>query len=275
MKLKLRIILSTLFLSLLISHVAVAGIAVVGGLTHEKVSKASETYRGIIFIKNPGEEPQEVKIYQTDYLFFSDGRNIYGEPGKDPRSNAGWITLNPSRTIIQPGDKSEVSYTVKLPNDKALVGTYWSMIMIEGIGKDSPESELGEPQKGEVKVGIRTIIRYGIQMITHINNTGTRKLKILTTKLVKEEEKRTLQVDIENIGERFLRPLLWAELYDEKGNYIGRFEGGQLRTYPGTSVRFKVDLSAVPEGKYKTLVVADCGSDDLFGATYNLEFGKR
>ena len=105
-------------------------------------------------------------------------------------------------------------------------------------------------------------------MITNISNTGTRKLKFLTTKLLKENaEKRILQLDIENIGERLLRPLLWTELYDEKGNYVGRFEGGQLRTYPGTSVRFGFDLSHMPKGIYKVLIVADCGGDDLFGAT--------
>jgi len=273
---KLKIAFMALLFCLLIPCMAEALVSIVGGLSHEKGAKPGEVYRGIIFLQNPGEEPQEVKLYQPDYIFFCDGTNIYGEPGENPRSNAKWITFSPERVVIQPKDRTEVHYTVRLPDDKALVGTYWSMIMVEGIGKSSPEAEAAKPLTDKPKAVVRTVVRYGIQMVTNIGNIGTRKLKFLETKLLKEDdEKKILQVDVENVGERFLRPSLWTELYDEKGNYIGRFEGARLRTYPSTSVRFRIDLSTVPKGKYKALVVADCGGDDLFGATYDLVFQER
>jgi len=44
-----------------------------------------------------------------------------------------------------------------------------------------------------------------------------------------------------------------------------------LGIYPGTSVRFRIDLGKNMAGTYKTLVVADCGGDELFGANYTLE----
>jgi hypothetical protein len=165
-----------------------------------------------------------------------------------------------------------VNYTIKVPSDPNLVGTYWSMIMVEGIPEGSPESS--QPEKDKAKVGITQIMRYAIQMITHIGNTGERRLKFLETKVLRESEKRFLQEDIENIGQRWLRPFLWAELYDEKGRYIGRFEGRRKRIYPSTSVRYTVDLSNVPEGTYKALVVADSGGDYIFGANYTLKFEK-
>ena len=144
--------------------------------------------------------------------------------------------------------------------------------MVEVVSKVSPESITED--KGKVKLGIRHAVRYGIQMVTHIGDTGARNLKFLSTRLLKEGEARVLQVHIENIGERWLRPFLWAELYDEKGSYIGRFEGGRLRIYPGTSARYRVDLSEVPKGKYKALVIADCGGEDVFGVTCTLKFEK-
>ena len=342
---------------LLIPHLSIAAVTVVGDLTHEKIAKAGEAYQGVITIANPGAKPQEARIYQTDYLFFSDGRNVYGEPGKSLRSNAGWIAFSPRQLLVPPGGNSEVNYTVRVPDDESLVGTYWSMIMVEGISEDSAGAI--EQEKGKVKVGVKTVIRYGIQMVTHIGDTGTRKIKFLKVELLKEGENRTLQVDAENTGERWLRSSLWVELYDEKGNNIGKFEGERKRIYPGTSVRYRIDLSkrqllfnidgrmnnspvlelqsgldkgTIPErllqefknkgillsqnavimveetgsrwlisenktpfvirreegklniyevlkddwlsSKYKALVVADCGGDDLFGATYTLEIGK-
>jgi len=272
MKSKAGIAFPVFLLFWLMPYVSEAKVSVRGSLTHEITTKVGETYQGTILLSNAGEEPQEVKVYQTDYLFFFDGRNIYGEPGDGPRSNANWISFRSHRLVIPSKGTSEVYYTVKVPDDETLVGTYWSMLMIEGISNDSPEAT-GEEQ-GEVRLAIRQVVRYGIQMVTHIGNMGARQLEFLNTKLLREEEERILQIGIENSGERWLRPFLWAELYDEKGGYIGRFEGGRLRIYPGTSARCVIDLSQVDEGKYHVLVVADCGGDDLFGATYTLKFEK-
>ena len=284
MKTRIRIICLALVFSFLIASSTDAGVSIIGGLSHQKKTKPGEIYKGSILIKNTGTEPQEIKIYQTDYQFRFDGSNNYGPPGKLKRSNANWLSFNPHRLIIPPGEVSMVNYTVKvpnepnlpddpnLPNDPNLVGTYWSMLMVEGIPKSSRESSLLE--KGKTKVGITQIIRYGIQMITHMGDTGERKLKFLETKLLREAEKRLLQVDMENIGQRWLRLSLWAELYDESGRYIGKFDGGRKHIYPGTSVRYKVDLSNVPRGNYKALVVADCGEDYIFGANFNLKFEK-
>lgn len=258
-----------LFFCLIMPFVSVAGVSVPSGLTYEKEAPPGGTYKGAIQLINTGKGPQEVKIYQTDYLFFCDGSNIYGEPGKDPRSNADWITFSPRRLTIPPKGTAQVGYTVQVPDDKALVGTYWSMLMVEGISSSSPEAV--KKEKGIISMGISQVIRYGLQMITQIDDTGARKLKFVKTKLLKTDEKRILQIDMENTGQRWLRPGLWVELYDEKGIAAGKFEGEKLRIYPGTSVRFRIDLSRAPEGKYKSLVVADCGDDDLFGATYTFK----
>jgi len=270
MKFRTGIILAGLIFCLFMPCVSLAGVSVPSGLTYEKEAPPGGTYKGAIQLINTGKGPQEVKIYQTDYLFYSDGSNIYGEPGKDARSNADWITFSPRRLTIPPKGTAQVNYTLEVPDDKALVGTYWSMLMVEGISSSSPEAV--KKEKGVISMGITQIIRYGLQMITQIGDTGTHKLKFVKTKILKTDDKRILQIDMENIGERLLRPALWAELYDEKGRSVGKFEGGKLRIYPGTSVKFRIDLSRVPKGTYKAMVVADCGGDDLFGATYTLKF---
>jgi len=248
---------------------AEASVSVIGSLTHEKIAQPGETYEGSIVINNSDSEPKEVKIYQTDYLFFSDGRNEYGDPGKGPRSNATWITFGPKRIVVPAKESTKVNYKVKVPQDAGNTGTYWSVLMVEGVGKESPESSL--PSKNKPKIGVQTILRYGIQIVTQIGDTGSRKMKFLDSRLMKEHGNVFFQVDIENTGDRWLRPSLWVELYNEEGNYIGKFEGGRLRVYPGTSVRYKVPLGIASRGKYKALVVADCGGEDVFGGVYAIK----
>lgn len=263
-----KLILSLLFFFIW-TNFCFAGVLVIGGLSQEKRAKPGESFKGAILLKNTGQSSAEVKVYQTDYFFYADGRNIYGEPGKTPRSNARWLSLSPSRLVIPPQDTASVYYTLQVPMDKELKGTYWSMVMVEPIPKTSPESIQAE--KGKVKLGVQTVIRYGIQIVTDIGDTGKRQIRFSDKRLISQEGKKILQIDIENTGERWLSPLVWADLYDTQGKSIGRFEGGKFRIYPGCSVRHRIDLTKVPAGKYNALVVVDNGDESVFGARYNLE----
>ncbi len=253
----------------LIQRPSQGAISFIGGLTREVTVELGKTYEGTILLKNVGDESEEVKFYQTDYLSYADGTCIYAPPGENWRSNADWISFAPTRLNIPIGESATVHYTIKVPSDKPVHGTYWSMLMVEMIGKDSPEAT--DREKPEVNVGIRQIVRYGVQMVTHSANPGSRKVKF-KSKLVRGSEKRILQVDVENVGERWLRPFLWTELYDQEGRHMGRFEADRLRIYPGTSARGRIDLSDLPEGTYKALVVVDGGGSDVYGATYTLNF---
>jgi len=245
-----------------------AGINIRGDMTQEKRAKPGETYQGVIVIQNKDKETAEAKIYQTDYLFFCDGRNLYGTPGTAPRSNGGWITLKTRRATVPPGQAAEIPFTIKVPEDTSLSGTYWSMIMVEELSRPAPNPAKGG--KDKLEVGIQTVLRYGVQMVTHIENSGLRKLKFVKTDLKQENNKVILQLDIENTGERWLRPALSAELYDGKGKLVGRFKGGNFRVFPATSVRMKIDLSGVPKGTYKAMVIADNKDENIFGAQYTL-----
>jgi len=89
--------------------IANAQINILEGLSREKTAEPGETYKDKIIITNKEEGIQEVKIYQTDYLFFCDGDNIYGEPGKISRSNAKWITFRPKRLKIGEGKVVDIT----------------------------------------------------------------------------------------------------------------------------------------------------------------------
>lgn len=264
-------------LFLLLPFITEAGIGVTGGLNRERNVEIGKTYTGAIIVKNPAKEPQEVKVYQTDWLFFCDGKSIYGKPGEDVRSNAKWITFSPAQLTIPSEGTAIINYTITVPNitipdDKPLIGTYWSSMMIEGSGSSLETAPTGE---NKVSASVIQNIRYNVRIVTHISGTGSRALKFLNTDLIRQSEKRILQVDVENIGEKMLWSRLWLELYNKEGANMGRFEGKTAYSFPGTSIRFGIDLSEVPEGEYQALIVADCGKDDVFGMTYTLKLKDK
>jgi len=241
------------------------GITVIGSLTHEKVCHPGQTYEGQIIILNSGDQEEEVRLYQTDYRFFCDGTTNYDAPGQSPRSNSEWLEFSPSRFRIPPNEQTTVRYRITVPESQALIGTYWSVLMVEPVPAAIPASMTGK------SVGIATLMRYGVQMISHIGYTGNRQIQFINTQLVRQDSLRLLQVDIENIGTKLARPLVWVELFSSDGISMGAVEGAAFRVYPGTSVRHHIELPAIEAGEYKALIVADCGDDDLFGINYSIK----
>jgi len=254
---------------------AAAQVSIIGDLSQDHEARPGQTYNGSILVKNDSPDPQQAKVYQTDYLFSYDGRNNYAEPGTTARSNARWISFSPSIVVVPPGGTAAINYAVAVPDSLGRVapaGSYWSMLMVEGIPPDAPESSFGKKSE-RPELGLRQTLRYGIQIATHIAGSGKRSVKFLGARLVKVAGTGTaLQVDVENDGTLWFRPDVYIELFDAAGTSHGKFPGQKFRMYPGTSVRQQIDLHTIPGGKYKALVVVDAGGDDVFGAQYMLEF---
>jgi len=246
-----------------------ASIVLTGSLTKEYEVSPGKSYEGSIDVKNPDDTPQEIKAYQTDYFFYADGKTLYGDPGGLPRSNALWMTLSPRQVTIPAGETVSIRFTIQVPRDDTIKGTYWSVIMVEPVPEGSPESSrLGQKDIG---MGVQQVLRYAVQVVTHIGASGNRQLKFSQMRLSADSGRKVLAVDVENTGERWLRGALWVDLYDSKGAYVGKFDGGKQRMYPGTSARFTVELIGIQDASYKALIVVDCGDNDVFGANVNLE----
>jgi hypothetical protein len=247
-----------------------AQVGITNGLTQEKVCKPGEAFQSFLTLRNYGTVPEDVRIYQTDYSFTFDGKSYYDPPGKAARSNAAWITPGHKQLTIAGSSQVDLRYAAKVPDDPNLSGTYWSVIMVEVL----PKAQAAQPNapRKEPSVGITQVMRYAVQIVTHIGDTGSRKLRFIQTELLQDKAQKTFHVDVENIGERWLRPYSSLEIYNQKGELVGKFEGDRLRLFPGTSVRFKFDVSHVAEGKYKALVVLDNKDSSVFGAQYTLDF---
>jgi len=251
-------------------QIAVAGgLNVLDGLTRSVSINRGEKSEGVITLQNSQNEPQEVKVFLTDYQRFANGVSDYSDAGNSPRSNAAWITFTPHQCTVPAKATVTIYYTIQIPQASELAGTYWSVLMVEPIAKGSLEPPTAE--KDKVKLGINTIMRYAVQMITNIGETGKRSIKFSKRQLVVQDKQRFYQIDIDNTGEHVLTPTLWLELYTTDGASLGRFTGNRWRIYPSGSAHFQIDLSTIPAGVYNGLLVADNGDEYIFGTQVKLE----
>ena len=253
--------------------VTAAQIALVGDLSNDRQASPGSSYEGSLTLRNDSNEPAEAKVYQTDYSFTCDGYTEYGEPGRMARSNARWIEFKPERLVIPPHASAVLQYVVKVPQNSgvdSLRGSYWSMLMVEGLSSGSPESSL--PSQNQKGMGLRQNVRYGVQIATHIMGTGTSSVQFSDPALVQiDSSARALGISVSNTGETWMRPDMYVELFDISGKSHGRIEGGKHRMYPGTCVRHQIKLPPLPPGEYTALVVVDAGGEQAFGAQYTVK----
>jgi len=240
-----------------------------GKLNRSVVLAAGARQEGTIELDNTGADPCQVRLYQADYLRQADGTTDYPEPEKaaNPRSNAAWVTVAPKLLLLAAHEKTEVRYVIQVPADDKLTGSYWSVIMVEPV---VAEVEKPEGEADKVKVAIRTVVRYAVLVNVNIGDTGVRALKFLDKRVVSEANKRFLQLDVLNSGERQLTPVIWAEFYRPDGTLAARVEDRQRNILPGCGIRSSLDITALPAGQYEAMIVVDNGDDNVFGARYTL-----
>ena len=140
------------------------------------------------------------------------------------------------------------------------VGSYWSMIMVEDR---TPLRYQALPARG---VAVSTIMRYGVQIASHISGTGAPRITFSSPVM----EDGTVNIDVSNAGTLACRPALRLEVYGASGTIAATFTSQRGLLYPETSLRQKFALKDLAPGTYTALLVADVGGSELFGVRYQI-----
>lgn len=245
-----------------------AQIAVLSSTVEERVAAPGDHYSGTIVIANPTSQPQTARIYQNDYQFAADGTSAFEPAGSLARSNASWVIPQTTRIEVPANSQIAVRYTVSVPAGDSLRGTYWSAIMVEGLQSDAASPRATK----QPSVQLGAVIRYAVQVATHIDFTGKRSVRFTAASATTAQGKAALDVDVQDAGDRGYHPTLWVELYDAQGMLRAKAKQSRGLLYPGASLRQHFDLGALPAGAYKAVVFADTGDESVFAAQYTVNF---
>ena len=94
---------------------------------------------GAFMVANPTDATLRVRVALSDWHYQSDGTPNYLDAGSLPRSLAPFVTFNPSEVLLEPGQRSEVRYTVDIPGGVE-PGSYWGALFMEA---EDPDPEPG------------------------------------------------------------------------------------------------------------------------------------
>jgi hypothetical protein len=239
-----------------------AQVSVVSSTLEERQAAPGERYAGTVRVRNTTDQPQQARVSQADYRFLADGRTFYDPPGSGARSSAAWVRFSPAVLTLAPGEEAAVAYTVEVPAGAQVQGSYWSVLVVEAV----PPAPFTAARRG---VGITPGIRYAVQLATHVGQ-GERRIALEGAHLAAGAGARALEVDVLNTGGHADRLELRVDLFDADGAPAARVAVSRGLVYPGSSIRQRFELPALPPGTYRALLVVDTGADDVFGAEYTL-----
>ena len=244
---------------------SIASIEVVGSLRHIHKGMQGDVYKGEIKIHNSDDLDQEVRIYQTDLLYNFEDFTFYDEPVTHNRSNAKWMQYSPKTVIVKGNETIYIQYEISIPQSDTIKGTYWSVLMIEGVIPIEPD------QPGQLN--ITTVTRYAIQIVTEIADKGIGELEFLEPTLITVDDQLFLAIDIVNTGDHYIVPEVSIELFDEAGESVKVIKAPKKGLFPTTSARFRFNLEGIEgEKTYQTLIIAAGQDEDVFGIEYTLYF---
>jgi hypothetical protein len=217
-------------------------------LVQEWTLAPGERFEGSLLLHNPGEASETVRVCPRDFACAANGTSVFARPNTLPRSNAAWYSVDTAPRVIGPGETTAFAYRGRMMAAAGQGGTFWSLLMVEHAAPADP----GQP-------GLRTLARYGVQVVTHAGATGRRSVRIIRRHFVCERGAGYGLFDVENDGEAQLFSRVALEVFTPVGARIGRYESESVRLCPGWSARQRVDLSGLKPGAYHAQLQLDAG----------------
>ena len=209
-----------------------------------------ETAQSSVMLYNPTDVAMSVRVSQADYVYTTSGEDFFIEAGKYERSNATWVRFVESITL--PAKENYVyHFSVAVPNQRALAGTYWSVLFFEETANLAP-----------IRFEDITVNhRYCIQIISNIKDTGTIDMSFQDVKV----QNHQVVLSLKNTGTLWFDATIKIDIFDENAQLINANISEGHRIYPALERQYHISMPILPPANYYAIIVVDCGSDRVFG----------
>ena len=260
MKTRIILIVTLIFLT----KSLFAEVAITNGLTHVYNGISGNVISGEIILVNTTEIQQRVTFDIQDAIYSCSATRIFSNETTHDFSSKKWFIASTMEKVLQAKEKYVYRFSIVVPKDQNLRGTYWSVVM---VNVENPIDE------SVVKNGVKlnTKIRYAVGLYTNVNSFDSVDLDFDTINLNKTENSDKKDLDIKILNKSlFIQGIkLTLEVYNDKGVKIYETTTGRNLTIPGACRSFKIELTQVPKGKYQCVLIAD-SKEEFVGTNLSL-----
>lgn len=240
-----------------------ANVIVVNGLTHSYAGVSGQSFQGEVVLVNPTELEQRVLFSLSEAVYDCTTGRTFKEDYVHKNSSSNWFNGSSLDKVLAPKEKYIFKYSITIPNDAMLKGSYWTTLM---INVDKPIRE--ESANG---IGLNTKMRYAIRLLTDVNVKEVVEIDFSNIELKLNTQNRTRELAVKILNETvFIENVkLVLEVYDANGNKILETETKRLAVFPEVCRDFIVDVSGLPNGNYQCIILAN-SREEFVGTNIDL-----
>lgn len=246
----------------------IATVTVTGTLLRDIAVSPGVARNGTITLHNSGDISAWVTIKPADMGFTSDGSIRFAPRDTVPRSNASWIDV-PSQVEVPAQSSLHVPFTINVPNDPDLHGSYWSVLQVQPV---APSVVRQESADARVTTSVNVVFQYSVTLLTHVGTTSGSTLTFARPGFeVDPDGSYRFVIGLSNPGAFVVESESWLELYDSEGVLVKRVEGQKVRTYPDAMDMVHFELGRLDPDHYQLVVIANAGPGSIFGTRYTFD----
>lgn len=220
------------------------------------------TRSGVIYLHNPGTEPEEVSISFVFGYPVSDSAGdvsveLIPEPSDDAPSAADWIRAYPRRAMIGPGQTRAVRLLAQPPADLA-DGEYWTRALVTSRGAAPPAATsdtLG------VRVGLTLEVRTVVP-ITYRKGAVETGLALGDIERALAGDSLVTRVALRRLGNAAFLGMLHVTLLDDAGSEVA-VAHRHIAVYHHLLKRVSLPVKGLPAGEYVLQIRIDTQRSDL------------
>lgn len=214
----------------------------------------------------PGAEKIHFRSRVEDWWQNEDGsQSFYREPGTLARSCGPWVSLNPVETAVDSGGVLEVRVTAAVPAE-APAGGYWCVLTVD---------ELPDPLRTPAGIEVRFLASVSVGIFVEIEPV-VRSLEISDV----EVSSGWARIRVRNTGNGPLAVDGRIELFRLGGSEAVAAVAVPRAMVLPEPVPTRVlsvelpDAGALPDGRYRAMVLLDIGLDHYLGVQRELEIRR-
>jgi len=244
-------------------NLSFSNVIIINGLTHSYSGVSGQTFQGQIILANTSHEDQRVTFNLSEAIYSCVGGRIFDQDVQHKNSSTEWFEGATMDKVLGPKEKYIFKYSITVPNDSKLNGSYWTTLMVN-VEKPIREETVSN-------IGLDTKIRYAVRLLTDVNVKENVNIDFVGVNLSLNSvnRKKQLEIQISNQSIFIENVKLSLEIYDAYGNMLLETETKRAKVFPEVCRDFIVDVSGLPLGTYQCVVMAD-SREEYVGTNMNL-----
>ena len=221
----------------------------------DKGGTASKT----INVANYTDKPYQLSVDFRDWIRDTVGKHVYTSKENSPQSCASWLSFDKSLLELKPGESTDLTVTIKVPNEDAAVEEMkWTMLVVRTVTENRPPST-----GAKVQTNIETVYGIGVHVLQTPPNIANKELKMLSfTEL--PGDGRSYRVTCKNIGGVEINAKFSIELASAETGVKRTLEPQPIPMFPRQNRYVDFTLPAdLPKGTYTAVALVDAEDDNV------------